>query len=178
MSVLNVEKRDSKIKAKALRRNGMIPCNVGGGDLKESVLCTVSEKELMALLKEQAKGGVVTLNFADEAYPVIIKEVSRNMLEKRVENVTFQKLEAGKTVASVATVVLTNKDKLTTMAQILVTEIPYEAHPEHLIEQVEIDASTLKAGQNVTVGDLAIANDPDVELKIARDIVVINIAIR
>ena len=161
MYILNVEKRDIKVKAKRIRKSGLVPCSVYGGKLKESLLFTIPEGEARKLLKTKTKGGLVTLKCDNEEYDVLIKGICSNTINNKIEDISFQSLDDDKIVSSVAKIILINKDKVQTMVQLLLPEVPYKALPKNIVETIEIDISKLKPGERVKVGDLPIAANSD-----------------
>lgn len=174
MYVLNVEKRDENVKAKKLRKSGFVPCNVSGTDISENLLFTIPEKEAKKLLKEKSKGALVTLKCKEEEINALIKSVSMNNTSGQIEDISFQRLTDGRKVTSVAKIIMKNKDKATVLVQLLLPEIEYKALPEHIIETIEIDLAKLRLGDQINVGDLLICDDPNVEIAIKKDRMVLN----
>ena len=164
MYIINIEKRDSKIKARKLRRNGITPCSIYGGGLSEVILIQAAESETMRLLKTKGKGGSVLLKCNDESYHVIIQEIAHNQLMDTIEHIAFLKVREGGYVNSVARVVFKNRDKLQKMVHRLVEEINYKALPEHLVEEVIIDLAKLRPGNRVRTKDLPIWSNENVEV--------------
>lgn len=177
MYMVTVEKRDMAVKAKKLRKNGLVPCSACGMNPAEQVLFTIPEGDARKLLKEKSKGALVTLKCGEEEISTLIKNVSVNGMNSQIEDISFQSLTEGQVVSTVAKVVLKNKDKAATLVQMLMPEIPYKALPEHIVETVEVDLTKLRPGDQVNVGDLPICEDPNVELLVKKDRAVINVTI-
>ena len=70
---------------------------------------------------------------------------------------------------------LLNKDKVSGIVQQALSEIPYRALPEHLIESVEIDLKGMDVGTNIMLSDLDIANNSDIEIQLPPDTLVLSI---
>lgn len=174
MITLDVEKRDMAVKAKKLRREGLIPCNVCGKSLKENMVFTATEGDINKLMRTNADGSVVMLKCGEEQHSVLIKEIESN--GPKVENITFLYLEKDTMVSSTAKIMLKNKDKVTTMVQLLIEEIPYDALPKNIVETIEIDLAELPTGTKLKVGDLAIAKTEGVAVKMDLDETVLTIA--
>lgn len=175
MYLLNVEKRDQKIKAKNLRATGQVPGNVYGGTLTETISIQIPQKEAKKLLKTKAKGGRVQLHCDEKKFNVIIKEINLSPIYGDIENVSFQQLEEDKVITATAQIILLNKEKIPVMIQQFLSELPYKALPSHLVEEIEIDMEGRKAGSCIKVEDLSIAKDPEIELLLPLDSLVLNL---
>jgi large subunit ribosomal protein L25 len=176
MNILNVEKRDAGIKAKKLRREGLVPCTIFGGELKENILITASASEMRKMLNKKSRGAILTLKCGEENYNVILKEISYDGMAGQAQDASFQLLKGDEMITSVAKIVLKNKDKIPTLVQVLIPEIPYRTLPEHLVETVEIDLAKLRPGAGVQVKDLSIYGNENMELLVEAERLVMSIA--
>ncbi|MDD3278500.1 MAG: hypothetical protein PHG16_06410 [Lachnospiraceae bacterium] len=177
MYKIDVEKRNTAVKAKKLKKNGQIPCSINAwGAAGEAMLVTLPEATGRKLLKEKGKGGVVTLQLAEESIEALIKDITMNSSNRQIDDITFQRLTLEKPVASSAKVLLTNKDMIPTLVQLLLPEIPYEALPAHIVETITIDLSKHRPGDQITVGDLDISSNPDITLTVDTDRPVLSIS--
>lgn len=175
MYVLNVEKRNEMIKAKKLKKTGMVPGIVYGGDLKETLLIQIPEGEARKLLKSKLKGGNLTLECDGKKINVLLKEIDCNPVNKQIDNLSFQNLIEDEKVISVAHIILKNRNKTPLMVQRLMKEIPYRALPSDLIEKVEIDLEKIRTGVQIKVKDLPIYQNPNIEILLESDILVLNV---
>lgn len=176
MYSLKVERRSKDVKAKKLKREGLIPSSIFGGDLKESLLIQIPESEARKLLKVKGRGGNLDIECEGKKYNVIIEHISQNQMTHQIEDIEFQQLDENKAVSSFAQIILKNKNKIPTMVQQFITEIPYKALPSNLVETVEVDMAKLRAGSNLKVSDLLIWNKSDIEITIDGDRPVLNVA--
>ncbi|MEG0838742.1 MAG: 50S ribosomal protein L25 [Hydrogenoanaerobacterium sp.] len=174
MYSLNAEKRNEQLKCKQLRKQGIIPVNVYGGDLKETLLFQISLIEANRMLKTKAKGSTVMLNLGDKKLSVLLKDVSYTPVSGMVETISFQKLMEDEIVHSTLRIVLLNKEKTTMMVQQLLEEIPYKALPADLIEKIEIDMDKIKEGSTIKIEDLPFAKNKKIEILIPLDTLVLN----
>ncbi|MDD3140268.1 MAG: hypothetical protein PHX08_15000 [Lachnospiraceae bacterium] len=175
MYIIEMEKRNGNEKAKKLRKNGFVPCSVKMGDPEETLLYVITEGAGAKLLREKARGGLVTLKDGENEYPAVIKEISYNGMNKVIEDLAFQVLDDEKVVSTVAKVVLLNKDKVSTMVRILMPEIPYKALPKDLVETVQIDLAQLKPGESRNIEELEMAQNPNIEITVDKSNAVLNI---
>ena len=75
---LKVEKRTVLGKqVKALRRTGILPCNIYGKDL-ESTAVQVPEKDFLVVFKEAGETGLVDIELGDKKTPVLIHNMQKN----------------------------------------------------------------------------------------------------
>lgn len=178
MDTLKAEKRDMSIKAKRLRREGYVTGNVFGRKIEGSIPVKIVRTEAERLLKTKNKGSQIMLDVDGELYDVLIKEIDFNSMKGQYDEIDFQALVSDEKVHSVAEVVLLNHDKLVGgIVQQVLHEIPYKALPAALVEKVEIDLEKLRVGDVVKVGDLPLASDKDIDLKVGLDEVVLTVTI-
>lgn len=73
-------------------------------------------------------------------------------------------------------IVLHHKDQVVEgVLEQLLTEIAYKAVPEALVDKVDVDCSKLRLGDTLTVADLDIAKDKDIEITTHMDAPVVNV---
>ena len=176
MDMMEVSRRDMNVKAKKLRSSGMVPGNVFGGHLQESVLIQVDGKLLAQTLVGKHIGSRLTLSLDGKKLPVQIKDKDVNSMNGQIRNISFQALAADQKVNSVAHVVVINGDKNPNMLEFMMPEIPYDALPQNMVDLVEIDADGLAVGTVITVGDLKELNNDLLELKADRDEIVLRVS--
>ena len=139
MNTLKAQRRETTEKAKRLRREGYVTGNLFGKQIEGSVLLKIEKKEAERIMRECMKRSIVEMD--------------------------FQALVKGEKVHSVAEIVLHNKDKVIEGAlEQLLEEVSYKATPEHLVDKIDVDCATLHLGDTITVGDLDIAKNKDVEV--------------
>ena len=176
MDILEVSKRDMTVKAKQLRRLGQIPGHVFGGHLQETVLIQAEKNALTKLLAVKPVGSRLTLSMDGKQIPVQIKDKDVDSMSGQIRNVSFQALAADQKVNSVLHIVLLNTDKNTNMLEFMVTEIPYDALPQDMVDRVEIDVDGLAVGTVITVGDLKQIDREKVELHMDPEEIVLRIS--
>jgi large subunit ribosomal protein L25 len=175
---LKVERRDNNIKARKLRRNGIIPASIYGRNLKESVLIQIPLPDVNGLLGKVSKGNRLTIEVDGQKYNVIFKNITREPVRQQVEHIEFQHIVADEAVNSVVKVVLTNKEKNENIIQQHIEEIPYNALPRNFVQEIVLDVEGLKAGSIVKIEDLDIAKNQNIRLTIPEDTVIVTVAER
>ncbi|OUP64557.1 50S ribosomal protein L25/general stress protein Ctc [Drancourtella sp. An177] len=176
MNTLKAERRDMKTKAKKLRREGFVTGNVFGKNMPESIPLQILEADAARLVKTCKKGSKIILDVDGQKMNVLIKEIDFEPIKSRLQEIDFQTLVSGEKVHSVAEIVILNHDKvLGGVVEQTLEEISYKALPETLVEKVEIDGSSLKAGDTIKVSDLDISRNPDIEILTSPDTVVVTV---
>ena len=176
MTTLKVQKRDMGTKAKRLRREGYVTGNLFGKDMEGSVPLQIEKKEAERIQRECLKGSKLVLDLDGKKYNVLLKELDYDTMKRQILEMDFQALVSGEKIHSVAEIIFHNKEMVVDgVLEELLTEIEYKAVPEALVERVDIDCSKLKVGDSLTVGDLEIAKDKDIEIMTHLDTPVVNV---
>jgi large subunit ribosomal protein L25 len=173
MFTLQAEPRSTSLKAKQLRKQGLIPVGLYGGDINKSL--QIKQSEVTRLIKSKTTGGNVLLDVEGEKINAIIREIGRGPVSGKVEHISFQEVNRNELVTNTAQIVLINRDKIPEYIQQVLFEIPYKAIVSKLIETIEIDLDGMKAGTSIKVMDLEIAKNDDIELLIDPDSLVVSI---
>ena len=176
MTTLKVQKRDMGTKAKRLRREGYVTGNLFGKDIEGSIPLQIDKKEAERIQRECLKGSKLILDLDGKKYNVLLKELDYDTMKRQILELDFQALVSGEKIHSVAEIIFHNKEMVVDgVLEELLTEIEYKAVPEALVERVDIDCSKLKVGDSLTVGDLEIAKDNDIEIMTHLDTPVVNV---
>ncbi|NMA24359.1 MAG: 50S ribosomal protein L25 [Clostridiales bacterium] len=175
MSIFHADKRDMNLNARQLKKTGLIPGNIYGGDLDQSLLIHMQQNEVRQLLRSKTTGNKLTLSVDGRKYSVIIKEIGRSPVSGQIEHLSFQALVNSRMVTSAARIVLLNREKVSNFVQQRLFEIPYRAFPSNLVEEIEIDLEGMPLDTYVRVQDLDIAKNEDIELLVEPDDLVLSI---
>ena len=163
---LKVEKR--KIIGKQvnkLRREGILPGNVYGKDIKSTSVQTLT-KDFIEVYGKTGETGLVDLDLAGTAIPVLIQNVYKNFRGNYLHADFFKVNLEEKVKASVPLEIIGEPKAVTEKIGLLMnilSEIEVEALPESLPEKIEVNVEHLaNIGDQITVADLKIA--PEVEV--------------
>lgn len=156
---LTVEKR--KIlgkKVKKLRREGILPANVYGKDIK-SISVQVPQKEFAKVFKEAGETGLVDIHLDSQVIPVLIHNVQKDYLNENYLHADFYKVNLKEKVKTMVPIVIVGEPKAVTdkvgLLMQIISEIEVEALPEELPENVEVNVEPLAAvDEQITIGDL------------------------
>ena len=175
MTTIKVQKRNEELTAKQLRQQNLIPCCVYGGALPQSISIQMSRQDAEQLFRTMREGSQVTLEFNGLLIPTQIKEMQRNVLNHKVEHLSFEALADGQRVNSVAHIFLKNGDVVPGILEQLIFEVPFTSLPEDMVYTVTIDLEGLPAGTDLTIQDIPEFQNEAVMLKIPQDSLVLRI---
>ena len=154
---INATKRTEygKKVAKAIRREGQIPCIIYGGG--EEIAFSVDAKEVKPLIYTP-NSYVVEINIDGKVETAVMREVQFHPVREQILHIDFYRVQENKPVAIAIPVRLTGNaegvkigGKLALSARKLVVKGLMENLPDELV----VDVTPLKVGQTIFVGDLA-----------------------
>ena len=176
MDTIIAAKRDLKVKAKSLRRTGIVPCSIYGGALPESLAIQINKTEAKRMLRSKREGSKLEIDLNNTLIPVQIKDVDSNILNNEIIHINFQALEADKKVNSKAQIILENTDKITGILEQMLFEVPYSALPSHMIDTVVVNLEGLVVGNVITLEDIPEFEDENVDLLVNADSMILKIS--
>lgn len=154
------------VKGKAvsrLRREGIIPVVIYGGNVEGSVVLQVNGRDLQRVL--QHAGGVRVIDIDVEGgkrYPVLARAVERHPLRHEVMHVDFLAVRLDQLIEAEVSVVLVGESEAvengTAVLMHVLDSVTVSALPDALPDHVEVDISALtEIGQQLTVADIKVA---------------------
>lgn len=178
MENISVQKRDLTVKAKKMRRLGIVPGSVFGKSLPESISIQMDETVARRLIRQKREGSKLLLNIEGQNIQVQIKEKSLNTLSGEILHINFQALVANERINSVIHILLTNHEKFGVQLEKMLMEIPYVPLPSDMIDTITIDIDGLKTGDILTVKDIPELNSDKIELQVDMNEIVLRINAR
>lgn len=175
MENINVQKRDLTIKAKKMRRIGIIPGIVFGTALPNSMSIQMEEVVARRLIRQKREGSKLSLNIEGKVIPVQIKEKSLNVLNGEIIHISFQALVEDEKINSLIHIFLSNDKKFGGQLEKLLMEIPYASLPGDMIDTITIDVDELKVGDIITVKDIPELMNDKIELQVDTEEIVLRI---
>ncbi len=168
---LTVEERKiTGKKVKKLRREGILPANVYGKNIK-SISVQVKDKDFAKAYSEAGETGLVDVDLKGKIIPVLIHNVQKDPVQKFYIHADFYKVDLTQKVKTMVPLSIVGQakavvDKLGLLLQPL-SQVEVEALPEDLPEKIEVNVEALaEVGQQITVGEIkpvkgvAIITDP------------------
>lgn len=176
MNVIAADKRDFTVKAKQLRRSGIVPGNVFGGLLPDSISIQMDEGIANRLIRYKRVGSKLKLDLDGQLIPVQIKEKTINTLNNEILHISFQALKEDQKVNSVIHIILKNTEKITESLEGMLLEIPYAAFPEDMIDTITIDVDGMAVGTVITVADIPELMSGKIDLQVGKEEIVLRIS--
>jgi large subunit ribosomal protein L25 len=162
---IEVQSRDEEVgsgAARRLRRAGMIPAVVYGGD-RESKAITVPRRALIELLKKGGRENAVfllKLAGSDKQRNCMVKELEVDPISREILHVDFLRIDmAAKVEVSVHVELLGEPLGVRNEGGILDhvnREVEVSCLPGDIPRQLELDVSGLRIGDHVAAGDLTL----------------------
>ena len=164
-NTLLCEKRDLAVKAKKLRKNGLVPANIYGRHI-DSLSIQIKQDLATKLLQVYSIGSKVLLDIDGEEHLAIIKDFQRAPASRKILHIEFHALTSGEKIKVTLPINYMNKDSLErdTFLQEQMSEIELSTLPEFLVDRINIDVSKYSLGDSVFVRDLDISNDENIEV--------------
>lgn len=176
---LMVEKRSVLgRKVKKLRRQGLLPANVYGRDMKSLAIQT-KINDFDKVYEMVGETGLVGLKINGDTYPVLIHNVARNPVTDDMLHVDFLRVNLAEKVTATVPVEITGEPPAERAEEGVVVqqmhEIEVEALPTELPEKIVVDVSGLtEVDAAIKVSDLKAPSG--VEIKDDPERIVVNIA--
>ena len=182
MKEINVtgQKRENlgKKASKALRKEGLVPCNIYGLAEKDGKPAAMSFAIAMTELRKIIYTPhiyVINLNIDGESHTAILKEIQFHPVTDAVLHVDFLEVNDQKPITIGIPVKLTglaqgvrDGGRMNLSIRKINVTAPYQQIPEHL----EIDVTALKIGKSIKVGELSFEG---LEIATSKEVIVCSI---
>jgi large subunit ribosomal protein L25 len=145
---------------KRLRREGILPCNIYGKDLKSTAV-QVPEKDFLAIYNEAGETGLVDIDLDGKLTPVLIHNMQKNFRGK-ILHADFFQVNLKEKVKTMVPLEIVGEpkavvDKVGILMKII-SEVEVEALPAELPEKIEVNVEHLaNIDDQVTVADLKVS---------------------
>ncbi len=152
-------------KVKYLRKDGFVPAVLYGAHIENRNL-KVNMKDMDKFLKRHGSGSSLNLEIDGEKIFALVKDVQRDVVKGKLRHIDFQGLTAGEAIRVRIPLYFVGKGKLpqTSVVQELLHEVELKLLPKDLIESIEVDVSGLEFGEALTIADLSVASNEDIEV--------------
>lgn len=159
-AILKIEKKNHSGSSanKKLRKNGYLPGNIYGKGM-ESIPVIVNRSELIKKINTFGRNSIFKLEADDEkSFNVLIKEIQTSPIEGEL-HVDFQQVSLKEEVKADVMIKIIGKELIETQKLILSHQLDtliVKGLPQDIPDSIEVDVSTLKVGDVVTVGDISL----------------------
>ena len=161
---LQVQKRDSNVKAKKMLKQGVVPGVIYGKHLDQPIPVQFNKIEFIKLYKQAWTSTPVELKW-DVDQLVLIHDLQLEPVRDMLIHVDFLAVKKGEKVKAAVPVVVEGIEKLQKQGlevDLVKDEIEVEAIPSKLPHDIKIDVSELKDGENISVADLKLGDDVEI----------------
>lgn len=157
--------------ARRLRRKGLVPGIVYGGD-QGAVTIELDHKALYLSLKnERFHASILTLEVGGAKEPVLLRAVNMHPYKPQVQHVDFQRVLKDKKLHMKLPLHFANAEKSPGVkeqggvASHVLNELDISCFPDDLPEFLEVDLSGLAVGKSIHARDLALPKGVELALK-------------
>ena len=159
---LNAESRSvsGKGASRRLRREGLIPAIVYGGDTDPVTICIKHNEFVHELENEAIYTQIIDLQVGSDSEEVILRDLQRHPFRVQILHADFFRIDKKKPIKIVVPIHVLNaedcigvKEDGGMMTQ-LVTEIEIISLPKYLPEHLEIDAENLHLGESLHLSNI------------------------
>ena len=150
---------------KAARKDGSIP-GVLYSKGKETQTFYVDEGELARLLSSYGISRKIAVTLNNTTSYAIFKDVQKESLKDQFVHIDLQTLDENEKIKVTSGIHINNRESIEKNGKILqvqVNEVDILMFPRFMPETVEVDAMLLLEKDNITLADLNIANDKNIE---------------
>jgi large subunit ribosomal protein L25 len=150
-------------KVKKLRREGFLPANIYGKDMKSTAI-QITLVDFQKIYNEVGETGIIDVTVDNIAHPSLIKNLQWNYQAHLPLHADFFKVNLKEKIRAMVPVTLTGeaeavKENTGTLLHIL-NEIEVEALPEKLPDQIEVDITKLaQVDDQILVSEISVPQD-------------------
>jgi len=162
---LTCKKRNLAVKAKKIKQEGFTLATVYGHHM-DPVSIQVERLEIEKFLKTNAIGSKVLLDIEGDEHMAIFKDAQRQPVSNKVIHIDFQVLTRGEKIKVTVPIIFRNKESLgrDQVLQEQLSEIEISTLPKFLIDHVDLDVSKYTIGDSITVSDLDVSGDKNIDI--------------
>jgi len=156
ISVKAVKREEyGKKAAKAVRREGMVPCVLSGHG--ESVAFSVDPREIKPLIYTP-NSYIVEFDFDGKKEQAVLREAQFHPVREQILHLDFYRIADGKPVSIAIPVRLTGNAEVGGKLALSARKLVVSALVENLPDELVVDVTTLGVGKTIFVGDLKFEN--------------------
>ncbi len=154
---MKVLDRPASDKAKALRREGIIPGVIYGGSMEKPLSIKVPEIDMARLLNNNAKSTLLSLNLKGKKHTCMVKEVQKDFLSNSLIHVDFQAVKSGDVIKLNLPITFEGRESIEykqLILEILQGDIEIQAPANKLPSELTIDISSLEYNDKIYAKDI------------------------
>jgi large subunit ribosomal protein L25 len=145
---LNAMTREASTDPEDVRAESRIPAVIYGGKRKEATSLSIDRSETLKILKQSTSSTVIDLEIDGKKSMILVGEIQRHAITEEILHMDFRQVEAGVPVkAKINLEFVGESPAVKTFGGTLVINrnmIMISASPENLVDNIEVDLSTIK----------------------------------
>ena len=152
----NINERGKNEKAKALRKNGEIPCIIYGDGLKESLPIKINKNDLLKLMSTSTTSSLIPLNLNGITKTCVVKDIEKDVFGK-VIHVDFQSVNKNEVIRLKLPVNFTNEESLESKRLVLEAfnpEIEIQGVASEMPENIDFSVEGLNFEDKIFAKDV------------------------
>ena len=174
---LNIREAVGSNKVSKGRKEGNIPGVVYSKN-EETKNIYIDEREMEKFVNQHGLSGRIGLNIEGAKSFAIIKDIQRSSIKNKLLHVDFQTLDENEKIKMLIPINIVNREKIESgdkILQILTNEVEIQTYPKHIPDNIELDVIKLQEKDSLTLEDLNIASDENIEILTDMDSVIATI---
>lgn len=175
---IKVQRREDggKGASRRLRRDGLVPAIVYGGDLAPVNIQLSHNEVLLASEHDWFYSSILDLSLNGDVQAVLLRDLQRHPYKQQIMHLDFQRVDASQTLRTAVPLHFINEENSPAgkLADVLVShelrEVTVECLPKNLPGSIEVDLSALELGDTLYLSDIKLPEGVEIpQLALGKD---------
>ncbi|MFZ7096628.1 50S ribosomal protein L25/general stress protein Ctc [Luteimonas dalianensis] len=175
---IKVQRREDggKGASRRLRRDGLVPAIVYGGDLAPVNIQLSHNEVLLASEHDWFYSSILDLSLDGDVQAVLLRDLQRHPYKQQIMHLDFQRVDASQTLRTAVPLHFINEENSPAgkLADVLVShelrEVTVECLPKNLPASIEVDLSALELGDTLYLSDIKLPEGVEIpQLALGKD---------
>lgn len=175
---IKVQRREDggKGASRRLRRDGLVPAIVYGGDLAPVNIQLSHNEVLLASEHDWFYSSILDLNLDGDVQAVLLRDLQRHPYKQQIMHLDFQRVDASQTLRTAVPLHFINEENSPAgkLADVLVShelrEVTVECLPKNLPGSIDVDLSALELGDTLYLSDIKLPEGVEIpQLALGKD---------
>ena len=175
---IKVQRREDggKGASRRLRRDGLVPAIVYGGDLAPVNIQLSHNEVLLASEHDWFYSSILDLSLDGDVQAVLLRDLQRHPYKQQIMHLDFQRVDASQTLRTAVPLHFINEENSPAgkLADVLVShelrEVTVECLPKNLPGSIDVDLSALELGDTLYLSDIKLPEGVEIpQLALGKD---------
>ncbi len=175
---IKVQRREDggKGASRRLRRDGLVPAIVYGGDLAPVNIQLSHNEVLLASEHDWFYSSILDLSLNGDVQAVLLRDLQRHPYKQQIMHLDFQRVDASQTLRTAVPLHFINEENSPAgkLADVLVShelrEVTVECLPKNLPGSIDVDLSALELGDTLYLSDIKLPEGVEIpQLALGKD---------